>query len=992
VNETIAEFLLRRTSDASELARRAEILAALAQLSAQRREQLARAVDTVCRTIARHGGTARVRFALSQHEGQRFLEVAVWEEQSDTSAHGADSAGRAAAAPDSDSHLTTVLQRLGELVDRFESSGWPFHGAVIRMAQILPPAFTPPNEAEVSDWCRMLNASSPLDALSVALQRARQLATALGDVRYREDLQRELTQRGSDTENLKILSLVTSKTKNGVTIMDADGMIRWVNDAFVQMTGYQPSMAIGKRPDQLLFGPSTDAAAVRAFQAALQSGHEWTGDLMQYRRDGRTYWVESNLIPVHDQQGRLTRWIVIDNDITKRHHTEEALRAAKEAAEAGNRAKSELLANLSHEIRTPMNAIIGMTDLALTTDMTPEQQEYLQTVRSSADSLLLLLNDILDLSKIEAGKLRLEETDFHLADLVRDALKTLAVKAHEKHLELNARVAPDVPQFVRGDPARLRQVLFNLVGNAIKFTEQGEVEVEVEQESKGPEGLVLHFSVRDTGIGIPPDKRDKVFEAFAQADTSTTREFGGTGLGLTISSELVRLMQGRIWVHSEVGEGTTFHFTVQLKPSDRRRTIGSPDDMRQLMGKRVLVVDDNATNRRILAEILGHWGMAATLAKDASTAMRLLRTASDRGEPFDLVLLDAMMPDVDGFELARWIGQQATLRHGPLILLSSADQTDTSARCRDSGIEAHLTKPISASNLLEVVLGILIGTGAHEPLPISPGETAMDPRTTQWQQPTTRSLDVLVADDHDANRRLAVTILNKRGHRCGEAKNGREARELLRQKRFDVALMDIQMPVMDGCEATAAIRRMEQDTGRHLPIIALTAHAMTGDREKCLAAGMDGYLAKPLRPHELVGLVESLGGPRGAPRDSPKDHPANLTATGEFDFDVALDSLDNDVELLLEQMQFFANDGPDLIQRIAEAIAANDPRALAIAAHRLKGLLARYAYHDAVELAHELELKGKRGTVDTARATYEQLVPKVDRLVAAVHDFIARRA
>ncbi len=979
MNATIAEFLLQHASEATELARRAEVIAALAQLSTHRREQLSRAVDAVCKIVAKHGGTARVRFGLTQRQGQRYLEVAVSEQPSATDQHAPNSGPQTQAVDHSETLAASSLQRLGELVDWFESSGWPFEGAVIRLAQALPPTFAQPSEAEVADWCQIVQANSPLDALALAFERARRLAAALGDAHDREQLQQELTRCTTDAETLKILSLVTTKTKNAVSIMDAEGVIRWVNNAFVQMTGYPSTEAIGKRLDELLFGPSTDAEAASQFRNALANGHEWSGDIMQYRRDGRTFWVESNLIPIHDATGKLTRWIAIDNDITKRHQIEEALRTAKEAAEASSRAKSELLANLSHEIRTPMNAIIGMTDLALATELTPEQREYLETARSSAESLLLLLNDILDLSKIEAGKLELEEVEFHLADLVRDTLKALAVKAYEKGLELNSHVSFQLPQYVRGDPTRLRQILFNLVGNAIKFTDQGEVEVDVAPEEIGTDYLVLHFSVRDTGIGIPREKRDKIFEAFAQGDASTTRRFGGTGLGLTITAELVRMMHGRIWVDSVVGEGTTFHFTVRLKPGRHRTDTDRSADMAKLRGKHVLVVDDHATNRRILAEILDHWGMITTLAESADAAIKELQRAAQHDETFDLLLLDGMMPDMDGFELACWLQEHPELKHGPLILLTSADQTNTATRCRELGIAAHLSKPISASSLLEVVLATMVG--------IEPHELATPPSSDSHDRPA-RTLRVLIADDHDANRRLAVTILRKRGHYCREAANGREAIELARREPFDVILMDIQMPGMDGFEATSAIRQMEQSTGRHVPIIALTAHAMSGDREACLAAGMDAYLAKPLRPRELVQLVESITTGSNIATSPPSYSEKKDTAKPEFDFDAALESLDHDMELLLEQMQFFLNDGPDLIERIGKAIDNNEPRSLEIAAHRLKSLLARYAYHAAADLAYQLERQGKQGSVAGAREAYNQLVPKVHELVAAIRNFM----
>jgi PAS domain S-box-containing protein len=852
VNATIAEFLLRHASDAKELAQRAQLLAALTQLSPRRRNELAEAVDMVCRTIAAHGGKGKVRFSLVQRGGHRCIEVSVCDQPS---AASADTCGEASQPPAPDDLEAAVIQRVGELVDHFESSGWPVAGAVIRMAQTLSPAFPLPTDAEVAEWARLLKANTAFDALSSALRRARSLEEALDRARSAQELRAGLAARGTDAENLTMLSLVISKTKNAIAIMEPDGTIIAVNAAFVQLTGYPPAEAVGQRYDELLIGPSTDAGAMRDYRRAREQGGELTQDLLLYRKDGATFWIESDLIPVRNAAGQLTRWISIGNDITKRRQTEDTLRAAKETAETNSRLKSEFLANLSHEIRTPMNAIMGMTELALATQLSGEQREYLRTVRSSSELLLGLLNDILDLSKIEAGKMMMEEIDFPLAEVVGDTVKTLEVKAHQKGIDLASHVPAGLPAIVRGDPTRLRQILLNLIGNAIKFTEHGAVTVAVEEQWRSDEEIGLQFSVRDTGIGIPADQLDTVFEAFKQGDASTTRKYGGSGLGLTISSELVRMMKGRIWVQSTVGHGSTFHFTIRLK----------------------------------------------------------------------------------------WRAAPASLPAGTPELTPRA-----------------LPRPM---------------------------ETNEGP---QLVAPAPRQLRILVADDHDANRSLATTVLTKRGHACVEAVHGRQVLDALARQPFDVVLMDVQMPGMDGYQATAAIRKREEHEGGHVPIIALTAHAMSGDREKCLLAGMDAYLAKPLRPSELVQLVESVPAPKAQPgtrvmsssNDGPRDP--------GYDLHAALESLDNDVDLLISQMSFFLNDGPVLMTQIDQAIQRTDAHQLQLAAHRLKGMLARYAFHEAAELAAALEQHGKQGVLDGAEPLARELVPLVTRLADGIRGYTRR--
>jgi signal transduction histidine kinase/DNA-binding response OmpR family regulator len=808
----------------------------------------------------------------------------------------------------------------------------------------------------VEAFNQMLNGIQRRD---LALQNANDELEARVQQRTAE-LESEIVERKQAESELHwktaFLEAQSDSTLDGILVVDGQGTRIFQNEQFRRMWKIPQHIADGKWKSyalQLEYAASLTLDRDKYIERVRQLyAHPDETDREEIElRDGT--FLDRYSAPVLGKDGKCYGRIWAFRDITERRRYEDALRCAKDAAEVASRAKSEFLANMSHEIRTPLNGVIGMTDLALDSQPETEQREYLETIKSSADSLLTVVNDILDFSKIEAGKMELEAVDFCLRDCLEEALRPLSLRADEKGIELLCDIAPDVPEMVQGDSTRLRQVILNLVSNAIKFTSSGEVGVRVEMEDGGYDSGNMHFTVTDTGIGIPPDKHETIFSPFTQADTSTTRNYGGTGLGLTICSRLVSMMGGKVWFESEVGRGSQFHFVVRLKVLERKAEpkINLPDG--ELRGLRVLIVDDNATNRRILRELLKHWELRTRDVASGELAVAELLAARDAADPYQLILTDMHMPNMDGFGLVEKIRETPGLCTAAIMMLTSAGHREDAERCRQLGITSYLLKPIQKWELLAAILNVL---GLANPRPRS---AAAQQKSTS----TVGSLHILLAEDNRVNQVVASRILEKMGHSIVVANNGQEAISLLAQQAFDLVLMDIQMPQMDGLAAAKKIREDEMQGSSRIPIIAVTAHAMGGDRERCLDAGMDGYITKPINGRKLEEAIASVICGRNdastGTNSSAQEQDAHQESAITWNSAKTLEGLGGDEQLLHEVMEIFLEEGPKQMTSLRRAIADGNAVDIERTAHSLKGELGYLGISLVSERASELEGMGR---------------------------------
>lgn len=792
-----------------------------------------------------------------------------------------------------------------------------------------------------------------------------------------QDISERMEAQRALRESEDLFRTLSAAAPVGIFLDDSKGNCCYLNERFAEMMGLSFEEARGQGWCSALHPEDRDRV-VSEFAEATQRGGIFVSSYRFVHKTGEVVRVEtvSRALPRSDNSRH--GYIGIVQDVTERYESAERLRTAKEAAEAANRAKSEFLANMSHEIRTPMNGILGMTELALDTQLNPDQREYMDMVKSSAESLLEIINDLLDFSKIEAGCLELEHIPFSLLDCIEHVLQSLAPRAHEKGLEVTWALQGDIPEVLMGDPTRLRQILINLAGNAIKFTKEGEVSVRMERLASEDGVIPIRFTVSDTGIGIPKEKHRQIFEAFSQADSSTTREYGGTGLGLSISARLIQLMKGQFGVESAPGKGSTFTFTVPfaIGTAAERATPAMVDP--ELTNKKVLVVDDNEINRHLLKHLLAQWGLDPVCAENGLEALELFKNSVEGHSAIPLVLLDQNMPGMNGFEVAERIRLLATKEPPAIVLLSSAPSPGDQNRSIELGISKKLIKPLRRAALHEAILHALKLQGPSEQTP-TPEKGIAKPA----------GLRVLLAEDNCVNQKLAISLLEKMGHEVSLAVNGREVVEMWRRNCFDMVLMDIQMPVMGGVEAAQKIREEEQKTGGHIPIIAVTAHALAGEAEKYLGSGMDGYVSKPIRTRLLQAEMDRLAKPAGQEDGHTMNDAGKVSSNMPFDLTELLARVENDRELMRDLLSIFKEEFPRYLHALSEAVKSNDGESVATAAHALRGMLANIAATPAAAAAAQLEKMGRNGETSMFPEALTLLENEGRKLLAQLESYMA---